>query len=405
MSEKWRGTKDLVCDAVDGTTELVETTHESVAATTLAYLSMVQGLGEPARRVDQVRRVITQLVTGSVRTANEVVRQALDLAPLPASSGVVPMRSDQNKDPRFVADAMIGVVNGLVGDHLRERDNGLDMGMQLRFEDAYFEPKDGALPGGKVVVFVHGLMATEAFWALNAEAAWGAPDQTYGGKLREELGYTPLFLRYNTGLHISDNGHAFARLLANLCEHHSITDLVLIGHSLGGLVARSATHYASEEKMPWLASLRHVMTLGSPHLGSPVAEGGHLLTAGLDAIDVPAAQIIATIGKRRSAAIKDLRRGYIVQEDWHGKDPDTWLAAPRTEVAFVDGVTYLFLGSTVTQDSDHPVGKVVGDLLVRIPSSTHEHAFDVERRVLGGLNHAALQNDPRVYEEIRRHLK
>ena len=234
----------------------------------------------------------------------------------------------------------------------------------------------------------------------------GDPTVHYGTKL-EELGYTPLFLRYNTGPHISQNGRDLANMLAELHAHlPAATELVLIGHSLGGLVARSATHYESQRDEPsgWLDRLSHVVTLGSPHLGSPVAKGGHFLTAGLDAIDAPATQIIAKIAKRRSAAIKDLRTGYIVDEDWHGKDPDAWLSAPRSDVAFVDDVTYMFVGSTVSAETGAPLGRAIVDLLVRLPSATHRSSYEVERHEIGGLDHMRLQNDPQIYELIRARL-
>lgn len=413
--QRWRGIKNLILDVVEGTTDLVEATQDSVGDTTVAYLSLIEGLGEPARRVNDARRAISHLVNGTVRTGSRAVRRATDLGselvPDEPTLPAIRMALDEENKKRFAADALLGVVNGLVGDHLRERENELDLGMRLRFEDRYFVPSEAPevlpeAPSGRVVLFVHGLMGTEAFWALNAEKAWGAADVNYATKLRAERGWTPLFLRYNTGPHISENGRALSALLDRFCEYHpNTTELVLVGHSLGGLVSRSATHYASEASASWLDKLSGVATLGSPHLGSPVAEGGQLLTAGLGAIELPATQIIAKIARRRSAAIKDLRGGYLVDEDWHGKDPDDWLSAPRSEVAFVDGVKYMFLGSSVTDDPAHPVGRWVGDLLVRVPSSTHGSAtFEVERRVLGGLDHAALQNDPRVYEELVRFL-
>ncbi len=414
-SERLRAVKDLICDTVEGTTNLVESTQDSVADSTLAYLSLVQGLGGPARRVDQVRRAITGLVTGSVRTTNEIVRRALDVAapliPSEPNATPTPMRFDQPKDPRLAADALLGVLNGLLGDYLREQSNALDLGMQLRFEDRYFDADEApqVLAGGgeKLALFIHGLMATEVSWTLNAESAWGDPTAHYGRKLAADLGYTPLFLRYNSGPHISENGRALATLLSDLHEQlPATTELVLIGHSLGGLIARSATHYESQRQAPsgWLDRLSNVVTLGSPHLGSPVANGGHFLTAGLDAIDFPATQVIATIAKRRSAAIKDLRTGYIVDEDWHGKDPDAWLSAPRSDVAFVDDVTYMFVGSTVSADPDATVGRAIGDLLVRLPSATQQSEYEVERHVIGGLDHLRLQNDPQIYELIRARL-
>jgi len=71
--------------------------------------------------------------------------------------------------------------------------------------------------------------------------------------LRDDLGYSPVFLRYNTGLHVSVNGRTLAEILELLQDQWPvpITELVLIGHSMGGLVARSACHYGAELQHGW----------------------------------------------------------------------------------------------------------------------------------------------------------
>ena len=50
----------------------------------------------------------------------------------------------------------------------------------------------------------------------------------------------------------------------------AVHDVVLIGHSMGGLVARSALHQAGGGRpgaAPLDALVRDTVTLGSPHLG------------------------------------------------------------------------------------------------------------------------------------------
>lgn len=425
LKRRLLGLKDLVCDAIDGTTQLVEDTQNQVGDATVGYLEKVEPLAEPARVANEARRVGTKVVCGSVRAVNHVVRKSIDggasLAPAGPSERGAPLSSDQVTTPAFAADAVLGLVNGLIGDHLRERGNGLDMGMRLRFDDRFFEPCETAAVMGdaatpKLALFIHGLSATEASWSLYAEECWGSPDVTFATKLRDDLGYTPVFLRYNSGLHISENGRELSRLLDELLAHWPVplVDLAIIGHSMGGLIARSATHYAAAHEVTddgvrpgWLSKLRHVFTLGSPHLGSPLEKAGHAATSFLGAIPTPATQVVASVARRRSAAIKDLRHGYLVDEDWVGKDPDAWLSTPRTEVAFVDGVTYVFIGASITKDPEHPLGQLVGDFLVRLPSSTYEHVetqrskFTIEKRVFGGLHHMNLQIRPEVYEQLK----
>ena len=119
------------------------------------------------------------------------------------------------------------------GDRI-ERDHApLALGLDLRV--------DGE-PAGSVAVFAHGLCETDAAWGLG-----GGP--TYGERLREDLGHTPVYARYNTGRHISDNGRALAAALEALVEDWPVPveELVLVGHSMGGLVARSACHYGERD--------------------------------------------------------------------------------------------------------------------------------------------------------------
>ena len=411
LKRRLGGAKDLVLDAVDATTTLVEDTQNAVADRTVALLGILEPLEPPALAVDQVRRLGARLTFGAVRTINQGVRAALG-----AGAALVPEGEAAAPATTTVAEALIGAVNGVVGDHLRVRGNGLDLGMQLRFRDRYFDPEStaeaiGAEGTSKVVVFIHGLAVTEVAWTLNAEQAWGDPTQTYATKLAAELGYTPVFVRYNSGLHVSENGRELARQLEAFVAGYPapLSQLVLVGHSMGGLLARSATHYAGPGAA-WTQALTHVFTLGTPHLGSPFEKAGHAVTAALGAIPTAATQVIAAVAKLRSAAIKDLGQGLLVDEDWHGADPDAWLARPRTEVAFLDGVTYVFIGATVTADPGDPAGKVLGDLLVRLPSSTHEHVasqratFVLDKHILGGADHVSLQNRPEVYALIRDRL-
>ena len=82
-------------------------------------------------------------------------------------------------------------------------------------------------------------------------------------------------VRYNTGLHVSENGRGLARLLDEMVEEWpcQLEELVLIGHSMGGLVARSACHYGAS----WTDRVRHVFCLGSPHLGADLEKGANVL--------------------------------------------------------------------------------------------------------------------------------
>ncbi|MEZ5501823.1 MAG: alpha/beta fold hydrolase [Halioglobus sp.] len=177
---------------------------------------------------------------------------------------------------------------------------------------------------GKLCVFVHGLASTEWLWTFSsAEYYNGATDVSFGSRLYEELGYTPVYIRYNTGLHISDNGRRLAELIGELVDAYPvpIEEIALIGHSMGGLVARSAASHAAREKLPWVRQLRHVACVGAPNLGAPLEKVVHLLTGVLRRVDAAGAQVPARLPNSRSAGVKDLRHGYTVTRNGAGQGP------------------------------------------------------------------------------------
>ncbi len=166
-------------------------------------------------------------------------------------------------------------------------------------------------------------MGTEHGWR------WFTPEggETYGERLERELGATPVYVRFNTGRHISENGRSLPELLGALVDRWpvEVDEVALVGHSMGGLVARSACHRAAEEGMPWVDRLRHTVTLGTPHMGAPMAQGVHKLAHALDRL--PETRMFAGFLKRRSSGIRDLRYGSLVDEDWRDRDPDELRAA------------------------------------------------------------------------------
>ncbi len=454
--KRLRGLKALVHDAIDTTTHLVREGHESTSRAVTRVTDGIAPLATPARAVDDVRRISTDTVLGTIRLVNrgvEILTDAgLDLAERALASTpddatldaalepAVPMRSDAIKSGVWVGDAALGLVNAAVGDHLRRRDNGLDLDMRLRAGDSYVDveasraseaitialERAGEVPTGRVAVFVHGLGTTEWSWCLEAEAYHGDPRVTFGALLRRDLGITPLFVRYNTGRHVSENGRALSELLTALARIHPvpIEEIALVGHSMGGLVVRSACHYAREQgeegrTAGWLPHVRRVFCLGSPHRGAPLEKLGNVVTGVLGAIDLPGTLIPARILEGRSAGIKDLRHGSLLDEDWVGRDPDALRDEGRREVPLLPGVAYHFVSATITRDPEHPLGRVVGDLLVRVPSAladgvaassstpseqTRERRFEIETQRFGGVMHHQMQNHPAIYEVLRNAL-
>ncbi len=416
---KWRGFKSLVHEAVDAATDLVDLGHESTMRSVRRISDPIEPLRKPVRFVDGVRRFATRCVLNTIKGVNLAVEVVSDAGltaaervsgkpPAVESEEAVPLLSDATRTSAWVGDAALGLVNGAVGDHLSQTCNGLDLSMVFRVNDRYVEPDRDALRAvapdahPRVALFVHGLGTTEWSWCLQAETYHGEPGVNFGSLLQRDLDFTPVFLRYNTGRRVSQNGRRLAAELRRFVDAYPvpIEDLTLIGHSMGGLVIRSACHYGELGEQSWTSHVRRVFCLGSPHRGAPLARLGHALTEGLDAIDLPATKIIARILTGRSAGIQDLRHGVVIDDD--ELLPDT----VASDVTWLPDAEHYFVSGTVTDDPDHVVGRLVGDLLVRVPSATgpalKKSHFAIHTKRYGGVRHLQIQNHPAVYSQLRR---
>ncbi|HEU5005797.1 MAG TPA: hypothetical protein VFT67_02435 [Jatrophihabitantaceae bacterium] len=260
---------------------------------------------------------------------------------------------------------------------------------------------------GRLAVFVHGLCESDRAWWLAAARRYGDPDVTYGSLLRADHGWSPLYLSYNTGLHVSDNGEQLAAMLEALAAAWPvpIDEIALIGHSMGGLVVRSAACQAHEHNQDWVRSLRHVFVLGSPNTGAPLER---LVNAGTHALArLPETRPFATWLNRRSVGIKDLRYGAVARADWYDHDPDERLIDRCAPAMLLDGVTYSAASATLSRRAD---GRFAHDLLVQHTSAHGVHptrriAFEPDHLLhVGGRNHFDLLNDPQVYAHLCRWL-
>ena len=411
-----RGVKSLVHDAVDHTVDLVELGHTSTARGVMAVLSQIPPLAAPAAAVDTVRRITTAGILASIKGVNHLVRVTTDAgldAFAPASTvpeAALPLRSDVIGTPAWLADAAIGIANGVVGDHLEARRNGLDLDLVLRTVDGWLTP--GALPdkrstnaGPRIVVLIHGLATTEWSWCIDAEKNLGDPAANIGTLLQRDLGYTPIYVRYNTGRHISENGRALADALRDLLSSwpDPVEEVLLIGHSMGGLVARSACHLGAERQDAWVGLTRRVVTIASPHQGARLERFGNVAARVLAAVDLPATTIPARLINGRSAGIKDLRYGYVHDEEWFGHDPDALLDDHRRSVALPDHISWCFIAATLTSAPEHPFARAFGDLLVHVESAAGPSGAPRLQRhhPVGGVDHARVQTSLQVYTIVR----
>lgn len=412
-----KGARDLVFDGVEVVTNLVQKTHTEVSDRWTERAALIEPVAPIARGVNEIQKTTAtmtyeaiRLVSRGVGAVSRAVTDPIIAEEAPTENGA-PMRQDAQGTMPWWIDQAEGALNGFFGDHLARRKNALDLGMTLRREgkpvsidrlgDAYPDARS------KVCVFVHGLSATEWSWVLYADEFWGDPSTCYGTKLAEEHGYTPLYVRYNSGRHVSENGRALSALLSQLVAHYPvpITELTLVGHSMGGLVTRSAAHYGAEHDEAWLPHLRHVFCIGTPHLGAPLEKGVNLLSALLRSIPAAGATVPAAVLDARSAGIKDLRHGYTIDEEWQGHDPNAVLHDNRHDTPLVDGVGYYAVATTITKDPEHPAGQLLGDLLVRAASGSGErHIPFHSSQMVPGMNHLHIANHPAIYDVLVRCL-
>jgi pimeloyl-ACP methyl ester carboxylesterase len=304
-------------------------------------------------------------------------------------------------------DAVLAALNGVLGDFLVETDNPLAIQMQVRHGGAPLELQRPALlaalprAGSKLLIMVHGSCMNDRHWSRLGH--------DHGAALARDLGYTTVYLRYNSGLHISSNGRAFAALLERLVAQWPVPldELVVLAHSMGGLVARSACHHGESDGQLWRQKVRKLVCLGTPHHGAPLERAGNWLECllGVSRYSAP----LARLGRLRSAGLTDLRFGNVLDEHWQGRDRFAHAADPRRQLKLPDGVACYAIAATT---APQPGGKLPGDGLVPVDSALGRHGkpeltlgFPEAHQWIGfGMGHLDLLSRAEVYATIRRWL-
>jgi pimeloyl-ACP methyl ester carboxylesterase len=397
-SEEIVATGQLAGDAAGGLASRIHDLHEGVAARVFG------SLGPSAEPVRVIHDGISKRVYAAVGAGtNALVRagaMALSVATPPDAQSVLDSRAGR---------LTVGALNGAFGDLLGRRRNALELRMTFRHGDRDLalerDALAGALPNAKprVAIFLHGLCESDAAWKLRDSRY-----VPYGFRLETELGYTSLYLNYNSGRHISENGRELAEQLTRLLDAWPVElgELVLIGHSMGGLIARSACHYGA--RSAWAGKVRHVFTLGAPHLGAPLEQLTNRATVALARL--PETRGIAHALNLRSSGIKDLRYGFLIDEDWFEQDPDVYLRRTGAQIPFLDTANHYFVCATLARDHNARSARMIGDLLVLHASAWGQGRgerlrFPVDHyRHVGGATHFDLLNHPVIYDQISRWL-
>lgn len=357
----------LATGAVHGVLDIAEGVHRSVLST----------MGLQGRRANHTPG-ITGLVYQSIRTITGLVGSGTGSALGALAPLLQRLEQPGTESPERLR--LLAVLNGVLGDRLHAQGNPLATAMTLHLGQSAWQPgqpwpmaADAPPPDqaaqSHVLLTIHGLCMNDAQWL------WQGHD--HGAVLASALGCTRLNLRYNSGLHISDNGEQLAQLLERLVAHWPVplTRLTIVTHSMGGLVARSAHAAGLKAGHAWPQRLKELVFLGTPHHGSPLERAGHGVDLLLGASRFTAPFV--RLGKVRSAGITDLRHGHVLPTDWQaqakqpralGRTSDTRVPLPLPE-----GVRCFAVAATLAAKRSLLAERLTGDGLVPLNSALGMH--------------------------------
>ena len=386
-----RGLTSLLADATVNVTDLVEDVNKKIVHPPFLISMPIQHLitGIAGFTYNNIRLTTKIIGVGLEKTLAKLNQQF--------SIGI----SFEKKEN------MIAVLNGVIGDYLIEKDNPIAIPMQLRYQgdkltfDANSINNSYSKINGKILILVRGLCMNDIQWTNN--------DHNHGELLAKELDYIPIYLNYNSGLHISDNGQHFNKILEELSNNWpvQIEEINIIAHSMGGLISRSAFHYGKKENKNWTGHLKKIFFLGSPHHGAPLEQVGSFVDLFLEAM--PYVKPFARIGKTRSTGITDLRFGNLVEEDW--KDVDRFKNHPnnRIHIPLPEDVNCYAIAANIGNKDGGLKNKIVGDGLVQVDSALGQHKNSNKKLhfknsntlIVYENNHMDLLSNKKVYNKIK----
>ncbi len=352
-----QGLSRMTIDAIVGIVGIVEETH----------LNILKSTGKLGAPIHGPLSGATSLVYRGIRGVARLTGTGLDallaqLTPLLGNSSTWAGRN-----------AVLSALNGVLGDYLAASGNPLAIGMQLRRNGKPLELNKSALAhalpkaSGRILILVHGLCMNDLQWRRRGH--------DHGATLAAKRGYTPVYLHYNTGLHISSNGREWAEQLESLVREWPVPveEVVFLCHSMGGLVTRSAWHYGDAADHRWCRLTSKMVFLGTPHHGAPLERGGnwfHVIT------DIsPYTAPFSRLGKIRSAGITDLRYGNLLEADWQGRERFAQDGDCRHPMPLPRGVQCFAIAATTGKQAGDLSDRLLGDGLVPLASALgmHEH--------------------------------
>lgn len=389
-----RGLAQLAAQATVGVSRIAEGVHQSVW----------DSIGVPGKAPGQTGG-ITGLVYRSVRDIAQLLERGADtvlarLEPLLASVETTAPGTPQR-------EAVLAALNGVLGDRLAASNSAFATPMTLRYRDDVLDwQARPAMPAvtGKVLLLVHGLCMNDLQWRTQHEGKV----VDHGAALAAALGYSSVYLRYNSGLHIAHNGRELAAQLEQLLAHWPvpIDEIAVVAHSMGGLLTRSAVHIAEQDGLRWPRRLKNIVFLGTPHHGAPLERAGNWVDAILGS--TPYSAPFARLGRLRSAGITDLRYGHVLDDDRQGRDRFQRTPDNRQPLPLPDGVACHAVAATTAAKRSTLANRLPGDGLVPLRSALGQHddarrtlAFaDASQWIACRTGHLALLSRPEVTRQL-----
>ncbi len=390
-----RGAAKLVTRSSLGITRMAEGVHRSVWNT----------MGIPGGKKSGRTRGLTGLIYSGVHSSLMAAGLGVDAV----LAGLQPLLENEEIAVKTTPqrEAILSALNGFMGDQLAADKNPLASPMILRHKGQIIDwqtPPSPTLVSGKVLLLIHGLCMNDLQW----DARHNGQAINHGDALAAALGYTPIYLRYNSGLHVSQNGRALSAQLAQLAQHWPtpIEELTVVAHSMGGLVMRSALYTATQDGLTWPDRLQHIIFLGTPHHGSPLERAGAWVDERMG--DMAYTAPFVPLGQMRSAGITDLRFGNILDADWQGTPRLARLPDTRQIVPLSTDVACFTVAATTGDRRGILADRLIGDGLVPLHSALGHH--DDSRRILHfpksaqliayRTSHMALLSSPEVTRQM-----
>ena len=372
----------LAVNATKGVTSLSEGVHQAVWRT----------LGAPSGVTPAQTRGVTGFVYGRIYQITGLVGKSIDLA----LTALQPLfeSTDRAAEGSAQREAVIAALNGVMGDRLASSNNPFATPMTIRFGgevvNAQTTPPKKKM-NGRLLLMIHGLCMNDLQWTVEHDGVV----TNHGKSVAAACGLTPIFLRYNTGLPIAENGRLLSLALDALLVDWpvQITEINILAHSMGGLVARHACAVGSESESSWLGLLKKVIFLGTPHHGAPLERAGNWIDLILGV--TPYSAPFMKMTKLRSIGITDLRHGHS-------------MPLPK-------GVRcYAVAGSTANNAAAQSKlgGQFIGDGLVPVDSALGKHddprkqlTFPKTRQMIAyETNHMALLRSEKVVIQLKEWL-